>query len=597
MQDTNKNGLSNKQNFIEEKDIIRYCQDSLGKEINHKKLKLLISLGIIPTFKVKEDSFVLIADIKELLYYLNHDHVNEASKFMQMTLLGDDQDSLIVGTNTVVDLEVNSINKGTTFYSALRNLLSVHDFLSDVQDSTELRTAYFSESWITTYSRKVNEFVISQLDRNAKINAVSKSHFARSAHYMGSKKQLCGFLVEAISSILPTDGVVVDLMCGSGVASGAFNRVWETYSSDVQEFSQALAVIHGGGIDRPVAKDIISRLLPVAKDHFASLNKCLADFIEVEDSLFCRDLDEALLDEYGEFVKKLPTLANSFKDNGWDPSSEVAKRRKSPKKIPYCLFTAYFSNVYFGLRQCVEIDSLRYSIEQLTDENEKTWAMGALITTLSTLGTTYGGHFAQPATKNYEDMTLNRLSHIINTRVSSITHEFSVRLLNLSEQGQNSPRSVEVVSGPWQRSLATLDDKIKNRDVLVYVDPPYKREEYSRYYHVLETLVSYSYPSCTGKGLTPKPGERFRSEFFTKTESKVKDALSCVISSILQRGWACAWSYSDSSAANTHDVINDVVHENHCNIKSYSVPFVHKSQGGARPKRVKEYLIIFTPKK
>lgn len=216
---------------------------------------------------------------------------------------------------------------------------------------------------------------------------------------------------------------------------------------------------------------------------------------------------------------------------------------------------------------------------------------------MSALGTTYGGHFAQPPVRNYNDITLRNLSSIIDKRSPSIIHEFAVRLLNLSEQSQNSDRQIEIVPGPWSNALSILDDELGNEPVLVYLDAPYTREEYSRFYHVLETLVSYTYPSCTGIGLTPKPGERFKSEFFTKVETQIADALVSVITNILQRGWICAWSYSDSSAANIYQVISSVCRKMTFDIKSYSAPFVHKSQGGAKPKKVTEYLIIFSPKK
>jgi hypothetical protein len=115
---------------------------------------------------------------------------------------------------------------------------------------------------------------------------------------------------------------------------------------------------------------------------------------------------------------------------------------------------------------------------------------------------------------------------------------------------------------------------------------------------VLETLVLYSYPSRTGIGLTPKPTDRFKSEFFTKVESKVIDTLVNIIINILKRGWSCAWSYSSSGIAIIFKVINSVYLKTTCDIKSYSTPFIHKSQGrGRKPKSITEYLIIFSPKK
>ena len=50
--------------------------------------------------------------------------------------------------------------------------------------------------------------------------------------------------------------------------------------------------------------------------------------------------------------------------------------------------------------------------------------------------------------------------------------------------------------------------------------PRIKEKKYSRYYHLLETLVRYDYPESEGKGhiSSKKAGERFSSEFFSKTK-------------------------------------------------------------------------------
>ena len=456
---------------------------------------------------------------------------------------------------------------------------------------------YFGGWTLTTFSKKVFEYAKKQLVREDEVNMNAISQFARSAHYMGSKKALCGFLVEAISSFLPESGVVVDLMCGSGVISGAFSRTWKTISSDAQQFCRVLAIVQGGGFDRSTAEGVISRILPIAKKHFNRLEDSLNGALEKEDNLFCRDTNEALLGEYKDFLRSFPTMPNELSTNHWDPKEEVDRRRKDHELSPYCLFTAYFSNVYFGVRQCVEIDSLRFSIDQLKDENEKNWALGALVATLSAVGTIYGGHFAQPVVRNFSDLTLENLPGIIDKRSSSVTHEFVVRLLSLSEKSQKSMRAVKIVPGPWSNALSILGDELDTEPVVVYLDAPYTREEYSRFYHVLETLVSYSYPSCTGIGLTPKPGERFRSEFFTKVKSQFREALINVITTILQNGWICAWSYSDSGAVSLYEVIESVYRREVCEVRSYSVPSVHRSQGGAKPKKVTEYLIFFSPKK
>jgi Cof subfamily protein (haloacid dehalogenase superfamily) len=582
--------------FISEGNVLDFCYEVFGRIVDVSKLQFIISLSLLPVYRFGKQNLILKSDLASFLDLFITPEGKDTIRPRYEKLF--EQDTIRINSYTSIDLLHEDFATVPTFFSATRNLISEHKALVNPVNKAELSMPYFPGARLTTLSKKVFEFAKVQLDREKKADINATSQLAGSANYLGSKRALCGFLVEGISSVLTESGVVVDLMCGSGVASGAFSRIWKTYSSDAQQFCRILAVIHGGGFDRTKAQDLISRILPIFKQHFNDLQRHLADAIEREDKLFRRNTDESLLQDYKLFLRNFPTLSNENSTTHWNVQKEVNRRREDHSFYPYCLFTTYFSNVYFGLRQSLEIDSLRFSIDQLQDENEKNWALGALIATVSSLGTTYGGHFAQPPVRNYNDITLRNLSSIIDKRLPSITHEFAVRLLNLSEHSQNSHRSIEIVPGPWRKALSILDDKLGGEPVLVYVDPPYTREEYSRYYHVLETLVLYNYPSRTGIGLTPKPGDRFKSEFFTRVETQVVDALASIIINILQRGWFCAWSYSGSGAANIYQVISSVYHKTTCDIKSYSAPFVHQSHGrGRQRKKVTEYLIIFSPKK
>ena len=45
----------------------------------------------------------------------------------------------------------------------------------------------------------------------------------------------------------------------------------------------------------------------------------------------------------------------------------------------------------------------------------------------------------------------------------------------------------------------------KIRSDVVYIDPPYNSRQYSRFYHVLETLVKWDKPKLYGVALKPEP--------------------------------------------------------------------------------------------
>ena len=260
--------------------------------------------------------------------------------------------------------------------------------------------------------------------------------------------------------------------------------------------------------------------------------------------------------------------------------------------------TAYFANVFFGVRQAIELDSLRWAIEQCSSGNDRDWALGALVATASAVATTYGGHFAQPIVHPGRALSGRTLHRILENRAVSVIHDFSVRLSRLCASSPAHAHQIKTIPGPWDDAISSVDQETDGRRVAVYVDAPYKREEYSRYYHVLETLVSYSYPASIGIGRMPDKGagQRFQSRFFSRSRSSVEKEFVRLIESILSRGWACLWSYSDSGAASIVDVSTTVARNTGCRIRSSFTTHSHHAQRGHSPKTVTEFLIEFSPR-
>jgi adenine-specific DNA methylase len=563
--------------------------------IDIKKYSLLCKTGILPTYFKGDDCYHLVSDLLALRCALTDVTTNDNLTVNKSTLFEIEVTKTIyIGNNTIVSNISESNIQDVTFYSAMRNIISYCSNETKCNDKL-INIQYFANTTLTTCSKAVAEYANEQLIRNKKIDIADKSQFARSAYYMGSKSSLCGYVIEAVSSCINNTGSVVDLMCGSGVLSGAFNKIWKTYSSDAQEFSRILAAVHGSAFSKSDAKNLLSYILPIAESHFKDIQSKISAELELEDNLFCQDIDDELINRYNEFIVTTPTYSNGRYTDKWNPLYEVSSRQSCQYEYPYCLFTAYFANSYFGLRQCAEIDSIRYAVDQISDEKDKNLALAALISTLSVLGITYG-HFAQPRVVTYNDLTLNKLSSIINKRSYSVTHEFAVRFLNLTDNNTCFVEDITIVPGPWLNALRKLENQL-NHNTVVYVDAPYTREEYSRYYHVLETLVVYNYPSCQGRGLTPLPHERFKSEFSTRTNIKIVESYTTLINSILQRGCICALSHSSSATVSTFDVICEVIKTNsNCSVMSYSAPYVYRSQGGYKNKPVVEYIVIFRPK-
>jgi len=554
----------------------------------------LVRGSILPIFTKGEEKFFLKGDLDDISSVLiSNSKTDLRREFARVYCKNTDNlTHVCLNQHSIVALKEKGENVDSVYYSGFRNLISFCKDSSLSHGFVVEKIPYFHASTVKSLSNRVLDFVASQSQRADKVIQSKTGQFAHSAYYMGSKRKLGAFLVEAISRFLPPNGVVVDLMCGSGAASQAFSTIWPTYASDAQYFCRHLALIQGKSFTRRKANYAIKKILPLARKNVGELNEYFEEWIKKEDIFFHSNIDMKLFKEYEKFIEETscyPTYETSL---GAQLYKEVEKRKRDSTLIPYCLFSTYFANVYFGLRQSVEIDSLRYAIDQLDDSEIRNWAIGALIATLSSSGSTYAAHFAQPV-----EPTRKNLARLLDQRARSIIHEFTIRFTALARESEYAIHPIEIVPGPWQQTLSKAEGRLRGKKVLVYLDAPYKREEYSRYYHVLETAVTYNYPSATKKGKLPdkKNNERFKSAFFSRSQKKIEEEFVRIINNILERGWICAWSYYGNGDANIVNVANQVYRDIHCQIISFATPYKHKPQGKSKQKTVTEYCMLFVP--
>jgi 16S rRNA G966 N2-methylase RsmD len=456
---------------------------------------------------------------------------------------------------------------------------------------------YLAGTRIWGQSHDLDRALGAQRKRIALAQSLEESAIARGTNYFGTKRRLAALLVEAVHGQAGEDTMVLDLMTGSGAAAAAFSQHWPTVASDAQAFSRILARVQGAGFSEARAVRALEAVMREAKENAAMLDSRIAQFVEDEARIFAMRSNDEARHAYAQLVDSFPTLGNSIVDERWNPYEEVEKRRLDSDLSPYCLFLTYFANAYFGIRQAIEIDSIRLGISRLSDVDDQTWALGALIAAISDLNTGFGGHFAQPRA-HPRTLSHRQLLDLLSRRRLSVADEFSARLLLLGRESGQKQREITVVPGPWQAALDAFQNKARNRPGVVYFDPPYRREEYSRYYHALETLVSYGYPSASGSGLTPDKsrGERFNSEFFSRSAATLIEVLTRVISEVVVRGWTCCWSYSDQAAVLPAEVLETLSREAKVEICSFGAPHRHRGHGrDARLRSVTEYLIVVRP--
>ncbi len=197
----------------------------------------------------------------------------------------------------------------------------------------------------------------------------------------------------------------------------------------------------------------------------------------------------------------------------------VLARRADPSLFPYHLCSSYYPNVYLGIRQAVDLDSLRYAIDQLGGRGaaaKRRHYLAALLHAAS-VTTSATSHFCQPRglVRDAEVLAvLQRRSVSIPSRVLA----FSDAIRATCEAADPQPGS-RANCADWRGLYAS--GGIDDIDV-VYADPPYTADNYSRFYHVLEVLTRYDYPELqvsrgkTTKGRYPVIGVRHQSPFCHK---------------------------------------------------------------------------------
>ena len=582
--------------FIKLKELYSLRNGDSNRCLFVDAVKHLISLHILPTHGIVGHEVVLDSDLNSVLEVIKSFANTSSTTVMHDSLFPEDSSiHLMPSENATIIIPNLEIQVDNSFYSGVRHLFSLAGKHPGRDIESAINIPYFYPTSINTTSSSIKKCVDNQLTRARELSSLEVPRLANTAHYMGSKRAMLGFIVEAMSHTLPENGVVLDLMCGSGSASAGFSRYWPTFASDSQLFCGCLAKIQGGGFNQALASDLIDQIIPHARDNVKALMDLLKHYVAREEVFLHSDVTESLVDEYIKFHALFPTYPDKTNMDDWDPTAQIMRRKSDYSQYPYCLFTSYFANMFLGIRQSIEVDSIRYGIDQIENNEMKLWALGALVSTVSSLASTYGGHFAQPPYASIPRLNKRHVGKLIEKRAYPITQEFCVRLMALAKESEMVKNPVEVIEGPWQSAFARCEELLGEGPVGIYLDAPYTRDEYSRYYHVLETLVKYNYPSVIGKGRLPdkKSGERFKSEFFTRVQTHMEEALIRVISGALMRGWNCLWSYADSGSASVPTVIEKVMSKYKCTVRSYVAPHQHQSHRGRKPKNVLEYLISF----
>ena len=367
----------------------------------------------------------------------------------------------------------------------------------------------------------------------------------RPVQFLGSKLRSLEFISTAIRRLQPDPVTIWEPFSGSSVVSQHLasrgHRVWagDALASSATMASAMLGV--GGSEHRD--------LLPFAKSVVATARSSAAPDWELWLAREHRALSEGngarLIVESAAIPQRWrPAGANSNLTRIFaQAETDATEGRQSSTGV----LSATYAGTYFGLRQALDLDALRAGIESL-GEAPSSWTRAALLTALmhaaSSAVFSPGKHFAQPhRVRDGKDLTFHAQRALQDRRVDVVA-SFLEAVYAINDSAR--PAAERHLAERRLVGDVTAED-LSGREVsIVYADPPYTAQQYSRFYHLLETLVGGVPPLLqhvrgeVTRGLYPN--DRYLSPFSSRRQAP--QAFRSLIRTANSAGASLLLSYS-----------------------------------------------------
>lgn len=400
--------------------------------------------------------------------------------------------------------------------------------------------------------------------------------------YMGVKSRLItGFIDEALEDAASPGSTLLDIFCGSGALATWASSRHRVVANDVQRYAAAIAraYLTHGSLDLDPERDLRAAF----EENRARLSEPLEEALALEDAWLAEagfdaaqpdegfstlgercspKMPRVSLDGYRSFaLARTPRFEESREARFEGPfarartllaRSEVLARRAEPTRTPYLLATAYYPNVYLGVRQAIATDSLRFAIDRISGpraRERREHYLAALLHALS-VTTSATSHFCQPrglTNAGEVNAVLARRSVSIASRTLAYSRAIQETVEETGARFDNA-----VTSRDW-RGLFGRDGWAGPGEApaVVYMDPPYTADNYSRFYHLLEVVADYDYPPLdlraggATKGRYPSRERRHQSAFCRR--ATVEDELRDLIEACARSGASVVLSYARES--------------------------------------------------
>lgn len=384
----------------------------------------------------------------------------------------------------------------------------------------------------------------------------------RPIYYLGCKTNFTSAISAAIDEVDPGRGRLADLFAGTGAVGAALAATREVTTVDVQEYSRVLcsAVLRPPGLLLAEVDEIVTR---ISKSKRAiEMESCLRPLIDYERTC----IDAAGAGDPTALVDLLesPPLAavqdaspSTTRSRLAEVMSTVIDNLKLSQlwQSRDSMITRHFGGVYFSFRQAMVLDAI-LSIADEVEEYLRDTMKAAALSTASQIVNSVGKQFAQPIQpRNKAGVVKANLAKIVQRDRSIDT---LVTYKEWLTKYAGIPRPMGTPQSIRKDSLGALSEHGTSFSV-VYADPPYTRDHYSRFYHVLETMCLRDDPPISrvkkDGALSLSRGvyreDRYQSPFCIR--SAAPSAFEALFKTAREHGLPLVLSYSPHEAGDgTH---------------------------------------------
>lgn len=379
--------------------------------------------------------------------------------------------------------------------------------------------------------------------------------------YMGGKREILNDIDSAIANMEVATDTFCDLFAGTSIVAFAFSDKYNIISNDIQQYSSIFAQTY---------LTDYSTILDIAT---------IVDEICKEAAELVKEVDERYPDFKFEYKEEISFAEMQLMED--EQMSLITKEFDDG----FSFFKKSYSGTYWSYEQCKWIDAIRCVAEHRSNTTLYPAILSSLIYAMSYC-TQSTGHFAQ-----YRTLSAKNYKSVLQYRLKSVSDLFRKKLTELLATVPQCTHEHRTSTLDYVDCIETLPE-----GSLVYADPPYSAVHYSRFYHVLETLVKYDNPKLEYKGRYRD--DRYQSPF--DQNSNVRTAFKRLFRAIDEKKCHLLLSYSDNALL-PQDEVMAIAQE--CFLDRYTIvthtkPYTHMKMGRSDEYKmeVHELLISFKRK-